>query len=81
MLNIDWRFSQAELKAELGLNELTVCNDFAAIAWGLPYFGAADLHTIGGGQKAAGAPARDASGPGRVSVSGRSCPRPTAGPW
>ena len=56
MLNIEWHFSQAELKAELGLNELTVCNDFAAIAWGLPYFGAADLYTIGGGRRAVGAP-------------------------
>jgi glucokinase len=55
MLNIDWRFSQAELKAELTLSELIVCNDFAAIAWGLPYFDAADLHTIGRGQRAAGA--------------------------
>jgi glucokinase len=56
MLNIEWHFSQAELKAELGLNELTVCNDFTAIAWGLPYLGAADLDKIGGGQRAAGAP-------------------------
>lgn len=56
MLNINWRFSQVELKAQLGLNELTVCNDFAAIAWGLPYFGPADLFAIGGGQRAAGAP-------------------------
>jgi glucokinase len=55
MLNIAWHFSQAELKAELELAELTVCNDFAAIAWGLPYFGASDLYTIGAGQKAAGA--------------------------
>jgi glucokinase len=55
MVNVDWRFSQAELKAELALSELIVCNDFAAIAWGLPYFVAADLHTIGRGQKVAGA--------------------------
>src|SRR6185295_5823328 len=56
MLNIEWQFSQADLKTELGLNELIVCNDFAAIAWGLPYFGAADLHTVGGGKRVAGAP-------------------------
>ena len=55
MLNIDWHFSQAELKADLGLAELVVCNDFAAIAWGLPYFSTADLHTVGGGQRVAGA--------------------------
>ena len=51
MLNINWRFSQAELKSELGLAELTVCNDFAAIAWGLPYFGPSDLRTIGRGRR------------------------------
>jgi glucokinase len=55
MININWHFSQAELKAELGLAQLTICNDFAAIAWGLPYFGAADLRTVGGGQRVAGA--------------------------
>ena len=55
MLNINWHFSQAKLKSELGLAQLTVCNDFAAVAWGLPYFVAADLRTVGGGQKAAGA--------------------------
>ncbi len=55
MLNIDWRFSQAELRAELSLSELIVCNDFAAIAWGLPYFGASDLHTLGRGQRVADA--------------------------
>jgi glucokinase len=55
MLNIEWQFSQADLKTELGLNEIIVCNDFAAIAWGLPYFGSADLHTVGGGQRVAGA--------------------------
>ena len=55
MLNIDWHFSQAELKTDLGLAQLTVCNDFAAIAWGLPYFGPSDLRTIGRGQRVAGA--------------------------
>ena len=49
MTNIDWRFSQAELKSQLGLQRLTVCNDFAAIAWGLPHFPAAERTQIGGG--------------------------------
>ena len=52
MINIDWRFSQTELKHELGLQRLIVCNDFAAIAWGLPYFGPSDLHRVGGGTAA-----------------------------
>src|SRR5262245_49319956 len=30
MININWRFSQSELKAELGLTQLAICNDFAA---------------------------------------------------
>ena len=38
MINIDWRFSQAELKQELDLSRLLVVNDFAAIAWALPHF-------------------------------------------
>jgi glucokinase len=50
MTNIGWRFSQSELKTELGLHRLTLCNDFAAIAWGLPQLGDADRKQIGGGQ-------------------------------
>jgi glucokinase len=49
MINIDWRFSQTELKRALGLQRLLVCNDFAAIAWGLPQLGPADLHQVGRG--------------------------------
>jgi glucokinase len=49
MINIDWRFSQSELKAQLGLQRLTVCNDFAAIAWGLPHIATEDRKQIGGG--------------------------------
>jgi glucokinase len=49
MINIDWRFSQVELKQTLGLQRLLVYNDFAAIAWALPRLGPADLHGIGGG--------------------------------
>src|SRR5262245_48871609 len=52
MTNIGWHFSQADLKTQLGLQRLTICNDFAAIAWGLPYFTAADLKQIGGGTPA-----------------------------
>ncbi len=53
MINIDWQFSQVALKGELGFNRLLVCNDFAAIAWGLPQLGPADLRTVGGGKAAA----------------------------
>jgi len=49
MINIDWHFSQTELKQTLGLQRLLVYNDFAAIAWGLPQLGPTDLHRVGGG--------------------------------
>jgi glucokinase len=49
MMNIDWRFSQTELKQTLGLQRLLVCNDFAAVAWGLPQLGPGDLRRVGGG--------------------------------
>lgn len=52
MMNIAWRFSQRELRESLGLSRLQVCNDFAAVAWGLPHFGPADLAKIGGGEAA-----------------------------
>ena len=35
------------------MDRLLVCNDFAAIAWGLPQLGPADLRTVGGGKAAA----------------------------
>lgn len=49
MINIDWSFSQAELKERLGLQRLIVVNDFAAVAWALPQLGPADVHAVGGG--------------------------------
>lgn len=49
MTNIGWRFSQSAVKKELGLQRLTVCNDFAAVAWALPHLTAADRAQIGGG--------------------------------
>jgi glucokinase len=54
MINLDWRFSQADIRSKLGLSQLVVCNDFAAVAWGLPQLKAADLKKIGGGRGAEG---------------------------
>ena len=54
MPNLDWRFSQGSLAGELGLRELVVVNDFAAVAWGLPALTDADLHKVGGGAPVAG---------------------------
>jgi len=50
MINIDWRFSQGELKDTLRLKRLEVVNDFAAIAWAMPLLTPADVVRIGGGE-------------------------------
>jgi len=50
MINIDWRFSQGELKDALRLKRLEVVNDFAAIAWAMPLLTPADVVRIGGGE-------------------------------
>lgn len=52
MTNIDWHFSQNELKSELGLTRLFLCNDFAAVAWGLPKLEPSDYKAVGGGSAA-----------------------------
>jgi len=52
MTNIDWAFSQSELEQHLRLTHLTVVNDFAAIAWGLPDFGPSELKQVGRGAPA-----------------------------
>ena len=46
MTNIGWHFSQTELKARMGLQRLTLCNDFAAIAWALPQLTQAPIPVI-----------------------------------
>jgi glucokinase len=52
MVNIDWRFSQRDLKEKLRFKRLQVVNDFAAIAWALPLLGPADVVRVGGGDSA-----------------------------
>ncbi|MFZ5609227.1 MAG: glucokinase [Pseudomonadota bacterium] len=54
LTNNPWRFSQAALAAELGLERLHVLNDFAAIARALPVLSPAHLAPVG----AAAAPRR-----------------------
>ena len=56
MTNLDWSFSIADLKRELGLERLVVINDFTALALSLPLLSAADLRRIGGGAVLAVAP-------------------------
>lgn len=56
MTNLDWSFSIAGLKRELGLERLVVINDFSALALALPLLAPADLRRIGGGTALADAP-------------------------
>jgi glucokinase len=53
MINIAWRFSRPELQRQLGLTELHLLNDFAALAWALPALAATDVLQVGGGAPAA----------------------------
>lgn len=50
MINIGWQFSQTELRQRLRLSQLRVINDFAAIAFSLPYWGNDELYHLGGGE-------------------------------
>lgn len=56
MTNGAWSFSISGLQRELGLKRLTVINDFAALALGIPDLKAAQLHALGPGEAVAGAP-------------------------
>lgn len=50
MTNHHWGFSQAALRAELGLRRLRVINDFTALALALPDLPAAHRRQVGGGR-------------------------------
>ena len=56
MTNHRWSFSIAETRDRLGLDDLRMLNDFAAVAHALPHLGRADLVPVGGGQAVTGAP-------------------------
>lgn len=48
LTNRDWSFKRSELQAALGLAELKLINDFAAIAWATPHLATGDRVTIHG---------------------------------
>ncbi|MGU3496464.1 glucokinase [Xanthobacteraceae bacterium A53D] len=56
LTNRDWSFTRQDLARTLGLKDLLVLNDFAALAHGVPSLGRADLVMVGGGTAVAGAP-------------------------
>jgi glucokinase len=64
LTNRAWSFSQAELRDALGLRQLTVINDFAAIAWAMPAIGAGDRETLHGDPAAVLAGPVSVLGPG-----------------
>ncbi len=63
MTNSDWLIDAAGLKAELGLDEVLLLNDFEAVAWAVTALPDDALLKIGGGTARKGAPAV-ALGPG-----------------
>ncbi|TVR78834.1 MAG: glucokinase [Rhodospirillales bacterium] len=56
MTNAPWTFSISETQRALGLDRLTVVNDFTAVASAVPHLKADDVLGIGGGDVIAGAP-------------------------
>jgi glucokinase len=56
MTNCPWVLSEAAMGARLATPNVSLVNDFAALAHALPFFPADDLRQIGGGE-------RDANGP------------------
>ncbi|MDX1561457.1 MAG: glucokinase [Gammaproteobacteria bacterium] len=78
MTNVDWQFSGSALRDRLGLGELTLVNDFEAVAHALPRLAASDVHAIGGGRTVADAPLA-VIGPG--SGLGVATAVPSSGGW
>ncbi|GAB3265500.1 glucokinase [Chitinimonas naiadis] len=56
MTNNHWSFSQSALKLQLALDELSVINDFTALALSLPLLGEDELVKVGGGERNADLP-------------------------
>ncbi len=56
MTNNHWSFSIEAVRTELGLNKLTVVNDFTAVAMSMPFLGEGDRRQIGGGRPIEGHP-------------------------
>jgi glucokinase len=49
MTNHAWDFSITDTRARIGLKDLRVINDFAALALSVPYLGEKDRYQVGGG--------------------------------
>jgi len=56
MTNLPWQFSQKDLKQSLKLNQLTLINDYTAIAMAIPLLNEQQKIKIGGGEAIRGKP-------------------------
>jgi len=56
MTNLDWRFSREVVRQQLGLERMSLLNDFAAVALGMRRLGAGDAIKVGGGIPVGNAP-------------------------
>lgn len=56
LTNGSWHFDAARLGEDLGIDSVSLFNDFQAVAWALPQLAAGDLLRIGGGEAQAGKP-------------------------
>ena len=54
--NSPWSFSIEAVRQELGLDQLTILNDFTALALALPWLAPEERRTVGGGEAVHGAP-------------------------
>jgi len=63
LTNLPWSFSIEATRQELGLDVLSVVNDFTAVALAVPHLGPDELMQVGGGAPVPGA-ARTVLGPG-----------------
>jgi len=57
MTNLEWRIDAEQIRDEIGIEKVQLVNDFASVAWAIPFLEAADLHQIGGGEAVPGGPA------------------------
>ena len=56
MTNLGWKFSIADLRDQLGMKTLHVINDFAALAYAVPFLHESETKTLYAANSSAGAP-------------------------
>lgn len=57
LTNAGWLVDASRLRAELGVDDVVVINDFAAVAWAIPELAKEDVTAVGRGEAEPGAPA------------------------